>query len=154
MPKFLDETGVQHLWNKISMEDYPNNETLMAVINAIDETKMDKDELHKIATSGNWEDLENRTHYYGIPAITINLDPEKDSFDDESNIFTGGYGSADPVEFQKGIEIGNIFLDQGEWAVLPATLIFDDIVFEFEHTRRLPVVFSLTNNEYPKVYIF
>ena len=40
--KFLDEKGVQHLWSKISMEDYPNNETLMAVISAIDETKLDK----------------------------------------------------------------------------------------------------------------
>ena len=35
--KFLDYEGVQHLWSKINMNDYPNNETLMAVINAIDE---------------------------------------------------------------------------------------------------------------------
>lgn len=40
--KFLDYEGVQHLWSKINMNDYPNNETLMAVINAIDETKVDK----------------------------------------------------------------------------------------------------------------
>ena len=40
--KFLDEKGVQYLWSKISMADYPNNETLMAVISAIDETKLDK----------------------------------------------------------------------------------------------------------------
>ena len=40
--KFLDEKGVQYLWSKISMEDYPNNETLRAVIAAIDETKLDK----------------------------------------------------------------------------------------------------------------
>lgn len=39
--KFLDSTGVRHLWSKISMEDYPNNETLIAVINAIDESKAD-----------------------------------------------------------------------------------------------------------------
>lgn len=44
--KFLDATGVQHLWSKISMEDYPNNETLIAVINAIDESKADKDTLN------------------------------------------------------------------------------------------------------------
>jgi hypothetical protein len=43
--KFLDQSGVEYLWSKISMEDYPNNETLMAVINAIDETKADKDEI-------------------------------------------------------------------------------------------------------------
>lgn len=43
--KFLDEQGLQHLWSKISMEDYPNNETLIAVLNAIDETKANKDEI-------------------------------------------------------------------------------------------------------------
>ena len=45
MPKFLDSIGLTHLWSKISMEDYPNNETLIAVINAIDEQKADKDEI-------------------------------------------------------------------------------------------------------------
>lgn len=43
--KFLDEKGLQHLWSKISMEDYPNNETLIAVLNAIDQTKANKDEI-------------------------------------------------------------------------------------------------------------
>lgn len=43
--KFLDQEGVQHLWSKINMQDYPNNETLIAVINAIDDTKMDKSKI-------------------------------------------------------------------------------------------------------------
>ena len=43
--KYLDQSGVQYLWSKISMEDYPNNETLIAVISAIDETKANKDEI-------------------------------------------------------------------------------------------------------------
>ena len=43
--KFLDEKGVQHLWSKISMEDYPNNETLIAILNAIDQTKANKEEI-------------------------------------------------------------------------------------------------------------
>jgi hypothetical protein len=43
--KFLDYEGVKYLWSKISMEDYPNNETLMDVIEAIDETKADKSEI-------------------------------------------------------------------------------------------------------------
>ena len=42
MKNFLDYEGLKYLWSKISMEDYPNNETLMAVISAIDETKLDK----------------------------------------------------------------------------------------------------------------
>ena len=40
--KYLDAEGLQFLWSKISMEDYPNNETLIAILNAIDETKLDK----------------------------------------------------------------------------------------------------------------
>ena len=46
MPKYLDSNGLTHLWSKISMEDYPNNETLVAVINAIDEQKADKEDLN------------------------------------------------------------------------------------------------------------
>lgn len=42
MSKFLDSTGVAYLWNKLSLQDYPNNETLMAILNAIDTTKADK----------------------------------------------------------------------------------------------------------------
>lgn len=48
--KFLDEQGVQHLWNQLSLEDYPNNETLVAVLNAIDETKADKEQLKDYLT--------------------------------------------------------------------------------------------------------
>ena len=44
--KFLNENGIQHLWKKISLEDYPNNETLIAVLNAIDDTKADKSQLN------------------------------------------------------------------------------------------------------------
>lgn len=34
--KFLDQEGVKLLWSKLSMQDYPNNEMLIAVITAID----------------------------------------------------------------------------------------------------------------------
>ena len=54
--KFLDQAGVQYLWSQLSMEDYPNNETLIAVLNAIDQTKADKDELF----SGSWNDLNDK----------------------------------------------------------------------------------------------
>lgn len=45
MARFLDATGLSYLWKKISLNDYPNNETLSAVIDAIDATKADKDEV-------------------------------------------------------------------------------------------------------------
>jgi hypothetical protein len=42
---YLDYEGLKYLWSKISMEDYPNNETLVAILNAIDATKANKDEI-------------------------------------------------------------------------------------------------------------
>ena len=45
MKKFLDIEGLKHLWSKVSLQDYPNNDVLVAVINALDETKADKDEV-------------------------------------------------------------------------------------------------------------
>jgi hypothetical protein len=57
--KFLDWDGVKYLWSKINMQDYPNNETLIAVINAIDETKADKSEIPSTlpANGGNADSL-------------------------------------------------------------------------------------------------
>lgn len=40
--KFLDASGVKVLFDLLSLQDYPNNDVLMAVIDAIDTTKMDK----------------------------------------------------------------------------------------------------------------
>ena len=45
MAKFLDADGVSFLWSQLSLQDYPNNETLMAVINAIDNTKANKNDV-------------------------------------------------------------------------------------------------------------
>ena len=72
MNKFLDEKGVQHLWSKISMEDYPNNETLIAVLNAIDETKANKDDTISVDGGGSLtlEDI------FGEPPYTIEVTDE------------------------------------------------------------------------------
>lgn len=48
---FIDENGVKYLWSKIQLEDYPNNETLIAVLKAIDETKADKTDVNKNASN-------------------------------------------------------------------------------------------------------
>ena len=42
MANYLDYEGLKYLWSRISMDDYPNNETLIAILNAIDATKLDK----------------------------------------------------------------------------------------------------------------
>lgn len=49
--KFLDQTGVEYLWSKLSLEDYPNNETLITVLNAIDATKADKTYVTELINS-------------------------------------------------------------------------------------------------------
>lgn len=82
--KFLDYEGVKYLWSKISMEDYPNNETLMDVIEAIDETKADKSELF----SGSWNDLVDKPFGYKDEYVTIA--PEK-TYNNGSNVNLGAY---------------------------------------------------------------
>lgn len=56
--KFLDISGLQYLWKKISMEDYPNNEVLVTVVNALDETKADRDEVPSLTSQ-----LENDSNF-------------------------------------------------------------------------------------------
>ncbi len=43
--KFLDVDGVKVLFDLLSLQDYPNNDVLMAVINAIDTTKLNKNKI-------------------------------------------------------------------------------------------------------------
>ena len=43
--KVLDANGVKALFDLLSLQDYPNNDVLMAVINAIDATKLDKNKM-------------------------------------------------------------------------------------------------------------
>lgn len=54
MNSYLDSKGVEHLWKKLSLEDYPNNETLVAILNAIDETKADKSLLDDYLTKKDY----------------------------------------------------------------------------------------------------
>ena len=67
MKKFLDLEGLKFLWSKISMEDYPNNETLIAILNAIDTTKANKDDIKQADWSQNdstaLDYIKNRTHW-------------------------------------------------------------------------------------------
>lgn len=43
--KVLTADGVKVLYDLLSLQDYPNNDVLMAVINAIDETKLDSNKM-------------------------------------------------------------------------------------------------------------
>lgn len=56
MAKYLDEKGLQYLWSKISLEDYPNNEMLIAIVNAInveiENLKTEVDDTKKSVSEG------------------------------------------------------------------------------------------------------
>ena len=43
--KVLTADGVKVLFDLLSLQDYPNNDVLMAVINAIDATKLDRNNI-------------------------------------------------------------------------------------------------------------
>ena len=79
--KFLDQNGVEYLWSQLSLEDYPNNETLIAVLNAIDETKADKNEVNNLLNGKvNTSELNN---YYTKAEVEQFHDEITDYVDDE-----------------------------------------------------------------------
>ena len=100
--KYLDQEGVKFLWSKISMEDYPNNETLIAILNAIDETKANKEEIptkvsqlendSKFANEEQVEDLYNRLNsnatlgFYCVEDVTIVLNGVSTTYPANSNV--------------------------------------------------------------------
>ena len=51
--KVLDAAGVKVLFDLLNLQDYPNNDVLMAVINAIDTTKLDKNKIF-VGTSAEY----------------------------------------------------------------------------------------------------
>lgn len=66
--KFLDQNGVEYLWSQLSLEDYPNNETLIAILNAIDTTKADKTEVptltSQLTNDSNFIESATLDNYY------------------------------------------------------------------------------------------
>ena len=100
--KYLDQEGVKFLWSKISMEDYPNNETLIAILNAIDETKANKEEIptkvsqlendSKFATEEQVKDLYDRLNsnatlgFYCVEDVTIVLNGIPTTYPANSNV--------------------------------------------------------------------
>ena len=100
--KFLDEKGVQYLWSKVSMEDYPNNETLIAVLNAIDAAKADKDAIplkvsqlendSKFMTEKEVEALYKKLNsnivlgFYCIEDVTVNVNGVSTVYPANSNV--------------------------------------------------------------------
>ena len=100
--KYLDQKGVEYLWSKISMEDYPNNETLIAILNAIDATKANKEEIltktsqlendSKFVSEEQVEDLYKRLNsnavleFYCIEDVTIVFNGVSTTYPANSNV--------------------------------------------------------------------
>ena len=122
--KYLDQEGVKFLWSKISMEDYPNNETLIAVLNAIDETKADKD---KIPTKVS--QLENDSKFVS-----------EEQVEDLYSILETTYATKEYVQtYTKGLEatdeeIASLLLEAD---LLPVLLDDEGIITESDNTMIL-----------------
>ena len=66
--KYLDSDGVKHLWSKVSLQDYPNNETLVAVIDAIDKTKANQEDVEFLFQKLN---SDRTLRFYCVEDVTI-----------------------------------------------------------------------------------
>ena len=72
--RVLDENGVKILFNLLSLQDYPNNDVLAAVINAIDTTKLDKNNIF-IGTKDEYDNA-FRANKVPVGAIVVLTDIE------------------------------------------------------------------------------
>lgn len=72
--KVLDAAGVKVLFDLLNLQDYPNNDVLMAVINAIDATKLDKNKIF----IGTKEEYNNafRANQISVGTIVVLTDIE------------------------------------------------------------------------------
>ena len=55
--KYLDIEGVKTLYRELSLQDYPNNDILAAVITAIDAAKADKEHSHTVTDVTNLQTI-------------------------------------------------------------------------------------------------
>ena len=116
--KFLDQKGVEHLWSKINMQDYPNNETLISVIEAIDETKADKNEIPTLTSQ-----LENDSNFISeeqVRALVENLNSDltlRFYCVEDVTIITNGVSKVYPAN--SNVEVK--FLETDIWEIVPTS---------------------------------
>ena len=85
--KFLDQNGVEYLWSQLSLEDYPNNETLIAILNAIDTTKADKTEIptltSQLTNDSNFIESATLNDYYNKTEVDVFHDTLEEYVDNQ-----------------------------------------------------------------------
>lgn len=76
--KFIDKDGLKVLWKQIDLKDYPNNETLMAVIDSIDKIKADKEILGNYYLKSEADTLHTEIENYVDTQVAalVNAAPE------------------------------------------------------------------------------
>ena len=116
--KFLDAKGVEYLWSRLSLEDYPNNETLIAVLNAIDETKADKNEIPTLTSQ-----LENDSDFVSeeqVRALVESLNSDmtlRFYCIEDVTIVTNGVSKVYPAN--SNVEVK--FLETDVWEIVPTS---------------------------------
>ena len=81
--KYLDRDGVKHLWSKVSLQDYPNNETLVAVIDAIDKTKANQEDVEFLFQKLN---SDRTLRFYCVEDVTVVLNGVSTVYPANSNV--------------------------------------------------------------------
>lgn len=158
--KFLNAEGLSYLWSKISMKDYPNNETLMAVINAIDETKADKSELPttpeeigaEVAGAALESLIEAKSYADTAIAALVNSAPE--TLDTLGELATAFQENADMVEtldaavtnkaeksdlenLAELVDINATNIESLQTQILPTSLILADAITGVSYTIQI-----------------
>lgn len=158
--KFLDESGVVHLYNKLSLQDYPNNETLIGVITAIDETKADKNEIPttpedigaEVAGAALESLIEAKSYADTAVAALVNSAPE--TLDTLGELATAFQENADMVEILNAavtnkaeksdledlsdlVDINATNIESLQAQVLPTSLILADAITGVSYTIQI-----------------
>ena len=119
MQKFIDRDGLKVLWNQVNLKDYPNNETLIAVIDAIDETKADKETLknYYLKTEADTLHTEIEDYVDNQVAALVNSAPETldtlgelaAAFEENKEVYMDALKRAFKPEFINRIDVVCVF---------------------------------------------
>ena len=118
MKKFLDTEGLRYLWSKLSLQDYPNNDVLVAVINALDETKANKDEVPSLVSQ-----LENDSKFISEDSVkdlfkSLNSDKALRFYCIEDvTVVTNGV----PVTYPANSNVEVKFIDTDVFEIIPTS---------------------------------
>ena len=150
--KVLDEKGLAYLWSKISMEDYPNNETLIAVLNAIDSTKADKDDVVLLSPQTLTEEQKTQVKTnLGISDNGGGEEPSKDPVTTEYVYSYDGDNASDNHFWIKNYGGTKVLVKLGELPEGTLNLVGSTIFRTNPNNQWLDRTFTITEEHLTKV---